>query len=523
MDIELMHQALMKKETYPEETAAVSFVETHASRLYLTDCHVYKIKKAVNFGFLDFSTLEKRRHFCTEEVRLNRRFAPATYLGVVPLRRSDSSLRFAGPGETIEYAVLMKRLPEKRMLDHLIAADVPGLDQEMERLALYLAEMHRRAHPSAAGKRLSDLDIIRENWRENFAQTQPFAGKTIPPRGLAAARPLIEEFLERQAPLLRQREEKGFVRDLHGDLHSEHVCLTDPIQLYDCIEFNRRFRISDILSELAFLLMDLEFRRRRDLAAVLVKNYRRHIDWGDGADLLIPFYQAYRAWVRGKVTSLALAQHGPDEEPYGILQQRARRYFNLAMGYLIPQTLILTCGLMGAGKSVLGAELAAATGMLHLRSDAQRKELAGIDPQSRVRDDFGQGIYGADMTDATYLALAEKARRALASGESVLVDASFGKNRHREIFQRFGSQLGVPVLLAHLHCNEDILRKRLRHREDTGEDISDGRLELLASQAATFEAVTESPGVIQIDSGCEIDYNVGLILSELLTIKSGGR
>ncbi|NLC71920.1 MAG: AAA family ATPase [Desulfuromonadaceae bacterium] len=523
MDDNLLHRALMNKEAYPEETAAIHFVETHASRLYLTDRHVYKIKKPVDFGFLDFSTLDKRRHFCEEEVRLNRRFSPATYLGVVPLCRSGSALRFGGPGDTIEYAVLMKRLPEDRMLDRLVAAGAAGLAKEMERLALFIAEMHRRTPPHAELEESSDLQVIRQNWRENFDQTRPFAGKTIPREGLEAARRLVEGFLDSQAPLLRQREKEGFVRELHGDLHSEHICLTDPIQIYDCIEFNRRFRISDVLADIAFLLMDLEFRDRRDLARALLKNYRRHFAWGHGADLLIPFYKAYRAWVRGKVASLAMAQHRQAEEQYGLLQNRGRRYFNLAMGYLAPQALVLTCGLMGVGKSLFAGELAAATGMTHLRSDAERKELAGLDPNTKIRNNFGEGLYAPTMSDATYRSLHDKAGRALIRGNSVVVDASFAKNRHREIFSQLGEQYGVPVLLAHLQCGQATLMERLRQRESRGNDISDGRRELLSFQAGYFDSTSEFPGVIEIDSEKEIDYNVGLTLSRLLVKKTGGR
>jgi aminoglycoside phosphotransferase family enzyme/predicted kinase len=523
MDEDLLHQALMRKGTYPEETSAILFVETHASRLYLTDHHVYKLKKPVDFGFLDFSTLEKRRHFCEEEVRLNRRFSPDTYLGVVPLCRSGAALAFNGPGEAVEYAVLMKRLPQERMLDHLLEAGAPGLDREMARLARFIAAMHRRALPPGPGERSCDLEVVRDNWRENFEQTLPFAGQVLPEQGLAAARRLVGEFLVRQAPLLRQREAEGFVRELHGDLHSEHVCLTDPIRLYDCIEFNHRFRVSDILAEIAFLLMDLDFRNRRGLAGVLLKGYLDQGDWGPGVGLLIPFYKAYRAWVRGKVAALAMAQHPPEEEQHALLLDRARRYLNLAMGYLAPQALILTCGLMGTGKTVLARALAAATGALHLRSDAERKERAGIVPHTRVREAFGEGLYAPAVNDATYLSLRDKADQALGRGESVLVDASFARNRHREIFFRLGKERGVPVVLVHLHCDEATLLERLRRREDRGDDISDGRSELLASQAAAFDPVDSRAGAVEIDSGLEIDYNVGSILTDLLLKHSGNR
>ncbi|MBN1142494.1 MAG: AAA family ATPase [Deltaproteobacteria bacterium] len=515
MDEETLHQALLRKEAYPEATETIQFRETHASRLYLTDGHVYKIKKTVNFGFLDFSTLEKRRHFCQEEVRLNRRFSPDTYLGVVPLRQSGAGIRFDGPGETIEYAVVMKRLPEERMLDQLLISHPATLAREMERLARFIAAMHRAAPQPEHGGLPPDLETVAANWRENFQQTEPFAGQTIPAEGLAAARSRVSAFLEAEAPLLRRRQQQGFVRELHGDLHSEHVCLTDPIQIYDCIEFNRRFRISDILADLAFLLMDLESRNRRDLAALLLQSYRNQIECGAGAERLIPFYKAYRAWVRGKVASLAMVQHREGEEEFDRRRIRASHYLNLAMGYLAPPALILTCGLMGTGKSVFARELAAATGMAWLRSDAERKELAGIDPGAKVAVSYGSGLYSSAMSDRTYQSLLEKAERSLEKGASAVIDASFSKRRHREPFFQLGRKLGVPVLLAHLSCDRATLLERLRLREESGQDISDGRRELLDSQARAFEAAV-GQGVIEIDSGAELDYNVGRTLSRLL-------
>ena len=250
-----LHPLLMNIANYPDETGPVQFRETHASRLYLTREHVYKIKKPVDFGFLDFTTLDKRRHFCEEEIRLNRRFAgeSSPYLDVLPLGIKGKNLTFDGSGETVDYVVLMRRLPAERMLDHLLESNSPELETLIDQLAPLLSRIHTKAPVVFKEDDLGpDVEIVTRNWRENFEQTAPFAGQIIPDNGLAASRSAIERFLEEQKPLLQRRQEEGFVREVHGDLHSEHICFTDPVQIYDCIEFNRHFRTSDILCDLAF-------------------------------------------------------------------------------------------------------------------------------------------------------------------------------------------------------------------------------------------------------------------------------
>ena len=512
-----LHQLLMDIANYPDETGPVQFRETHISRLYLTREHVYKIKKPVDFGFLNFTTLDRRRHFCEEELRLNRRFAgeSSPYLNVLPLGIRGKNLTFDGSGETVEYAVLMRRLPADRMLDHLLENDSPELEALIDQLSPLLSRIHAKAPVVFQDDDLGpDAEIVTHNWRENFEQTAPFAGQIIPENGLAASRSAIERFIEEQKPLLQHRQEEGFVREVHGDLHSEHICFTEPVQIYDCIEFNRHFRTSDILCDLAFLLMDLKARKRRDLAQRLLDGYRSHGDCGPGADTLIPFYEAYRAWVRGKVAGFSMAQQPEGSAAREEQQILARSYLNLAMGSLAPQFLVLTCGLMGAGKSVVARRLCEATGALYLRSDEIRKELAGLAPQTKVAIAFGTGIYSSAASDHTYQIMLERAEEALRQGRSVVVDAAFAQTARREPFFRLGQQLEVPTRLVHLVCDDATLRARLLRREAKGTNISDGRLELLDEQRRAFEPVGGE--ALELDTHLERNEKVGLVLSDIL-------
>jgi hypothetical protein len=515
-----LHRTLLRPEAYPEESGPIGHRETHISRLYFTDRHVYKVKKPVDFGFLNFTTLDRRRFYCQEEVRLNRRFCPDTYLAVVEIRRTDQHYRVGGEGEIVDYAVKMKRLPEERMLVHLLQRADPSLPAEMRRVGRRIASLHRDSEIVRSEGGRSDLDTLRRNWQENFRQTAPFVGKTLSERGQAACTDYVERFIAEQAPLLRRRQEQGFVRDGHGDLHAEHICLTEPVRIYDCIEFNRRFRIADVAADLAFLLMDLDFRERRDLAAVTLEAYlEAYLEAGEAdreLELLLPFYKVYRAWVRGKVESLLSGDTAAEAAARGAAARRSGRYFNLALGYLCPPVLVMTCGLMGVGKTTVGRGLAAALGARLLRTDELRKELAGLPPTADMSVPFGAGLYSPEMSARTYDLLLERSLSALAAGQSVVADAAFLRRAERERFAAAAQAEGFAWLLALMECPAETALARLDRRQASGRDASDGRRELFASQAAAFEAATETGHIIRIDTTGDVDYNVHRLLCEII-------
>jgi aminoglycoside phosphotransferase family enzyme/predicted kinase len=507
---------MLRPEAYPEETGPIGHRETHISRLYFTDRHVYKIKKPVDFGFLNFTTLDRRRFYCHEEVRLNQRFCPDTYLDVVEIRRKSQQYRVGGDGEIVDYAVRMKRLPEERMLVHLLQAADPSLPAEMQRVGRHIAFLHRHAEIVRSDGGLSDLDILRRNWQENFIQTAPFVGQTLCARAQTECAAYVEWFLAHHEALLLQRQKQGFVRDGHGDLHAEHICLTEPVCIYDCIEFNRRFRVADVAADLAFLLMDLDFRERRDLASITLEAYRNAGEAGRELPLLLPFYKVYRAWVRGKVESLLAVDTAAEAEVCSAAAGRSRRYFNLALGYLCPPALVMTCGLMGVGKTTVARGLAAALGATLLRTDELRKTLVGLPSTASRPEPFGAGIYSPEITAQTYGLLLERSLAALAAGQSVIADAAFLRRAERERFAAAAQRKGFPWLIALMTCPAETALARLDRRQAQGLDASDGRRELFAGQAAAFEPPADTENIIRIDTAGDVDYNVQRILCAII-------
>lgn len=511
------HRVLLDPATYPERSGGIDFRETHISTVYLTEMHAYKFKKPLDLGFLDFRTLEKRRHFCHEEVRLNKRFCNDIYLDVVSLNKHGESFKINGPGETVDYAVMMRRLPENRMLDSLLrGSQSTELVNEIDRLGDKLKEIYPTLPTSRSSNESDHLEMVRTNWQENFDQTRPYIGRTINRDLFELGRQKVETFLNDYAPALKQRENKGFVRDCHGDLHSRNICMTENICIYDCIEFNRRFRIGDIAGDIAFLLMDLDFRGHHGLSERLLDKVKQILGPEEETAELIPFYKFYRAWVRGKVESFLLDEENIEEDKRRDAGQTASRYFNLAFGLLAPPGLILTCGLMGTGKTTVARALAAATGATLLRSDVIRKEIFGLDSSQSATADFNEGLYTEDKTERTYEELWKRAKKTIEEDRPVIVDASFRKSSNRKEFEDLASRCEVPFLILHVDCPADLALSRLDRREREESDASDARRELYRQQANAFEKPSGKETKIDVDTSQEVDYNVSLILSQYL-------
>lgn len=515
MTPEELHHRLRDPLAYPFPVEAIELRETHVSCVYLTDKKVYKIKKPVNLGFLDFSTLEQRHHFCLQEVLLNRRFAPNTYLGVVPIRRHNGQLFIDGKaGEIVEYAVEMRRLPEERMLDRLVERNDPCLPDEALRLGKSLAKMHKDCEICRSESEDSAV-IVRRNWEENFTQIEHYAGQTISRQALDLCRMRMHRAIENLKRCMQEREVAGRVRDGHGDLHADHICLTYPICIYDCIEFNRRFRVGDILGDLAFLLMDLDKRGRQDLAKVIEQTWSSLL--GEEIDpALLRFYEIYRAFVRGKVNSFLVDDPTLTEKDRLTAAGQAKEYFNLALGYMAPQALFITCGPMGSGKTTLSRALALALRGTHLRSDIVRKELFGLDPRQHRPDRFAAGLYNPESSRLTYERLLTLTRNEVAEGHSVIVDAAFADPEQRHLFRQLAADAGIPFILLDLHCTEDLCRQRLAARWQEGTDPSDGRPEIFAEHLRSFNrpSVQECPR--RVDTAEDHLDNTQEILVDLL-------
>ena len=323
-------EALMKPEAYDEDPGVIELVQTHISFVFLTKKFVYKVKKAVNFGFLDFTTLEKRRFFCEKELELNRRLCGDMYLEVVPINKADA-VKIKGAGETVEYAVKMKRMPQERMMSKLLEQNKVD-DRFVDRLAKVIADFHSKAETNRRISEFGSLAVIETNWKENFDQTEEFIGKTISAEDFKIIRERVGDFMKRSTTLFEKRIAEHRVRDCHGDIHSGNIFVTNGIYIFDAIEFNDRFRYSDVAADVAFLAMDLDFKRRTDLSNFFVEKY---VEYSGDQELtkLLTFYKCYRAYVRGKVVSFKLKDPNVRSKERSIAKKEARAYFKIAFAY----------------------------------------------------------------------------------------------------------------------------------------------------------------------------------------------
>lgn len=331
IDQKQVFEALMKPEAYEEDPGSIEMVQTHLSVVFLTRDFVYKLKKAVNFGFLDFTTLEKRHFFCEKELKLNRRLCGDMYLEVVPINKA-SFVKIKGEGETVEYSVKMKRMPQEKIMSKLLEENKVD-DKIVDRIARIIAEFHSKAETNKRISMFGSLVTIETNWSENFEQTEEFIRKTISSEDFNLIRDKVAGFMKKNTVLFKKRMSESLVRDCHGDIHSGNIFVTDRIYIFDAIEFNERFRYSDVAADIAFLAMDLDFKKRTDLSNFFVRKY---VEYSRDQELpkLLPFYKCYRAFVRGKVTSFKLNDFNINIEEKNAATDEARSYFKLASSYV---------------------------------------------------------------------------------------------------------------------------------------------------------------------------------------------
>jgi uncharacterized protein len=510
-------QALLRPEAYPHPVDRVDLVQTHISYVLLAGEYVYKIKKTVDFGFLDYSTLAKRRYYCGREVALNSRLCDDTYLGVLPIRELDGEFVIGGKkGRTVEYAVWMRRLPEDRMMHRLLERDkvTPAM---VEQIAEKLAPFHQEAETSPRMARYGDW-AIRYNWQENIDQWQTFIGRTISAEQDRILQAYGEAFFARKAEVLARRVQDLKIRRVHADLRSDAVCFVDGVCIFDCVEFSRRLSLLDVARDVGFLAMDLDYRGRSDLSGRFVERYME-ISGDDDLEEVLDFYACYSACVRGKVESFLLDQPEVPDREKRRAEKAAKRYFELACRYaedLRPAVLAITCGLAGTGKSTLASALADEAGFEMVSSDRVRKELAGLRETERRLEDYGKGIYSPEFTQRTYDALLERAREALQAGRSVVVDATFIRREHRKAARRLARETGAQFACLLLETDENVIRKRLgkREREDAGP--SDARWQTYVAQKRRFQRPRQ--GVVLIDAGKPLRSQVGAALRGLRTV-----
>lgn len=323
-------EALLRPEAYEEETGQIEFRQTHISFVFLTRDFAYKVKKAVDFGFLDFTNLEKRHFFCEKELTLNKRLCEDMYLDVVPINKSDA-IKIKGKGKTIEYAVKMKRIPEEKIMTKLL--EEGKVDKEIiDKIAHIIAEFHLKAENNQRVDEFGSFSVIDTNWRENFEQTQEFINKTISPKRYNLIHEKVINFMKENYAFLEKRVIDKRIRDCHGDIHSGNIFIDDKIYIFDAIEFNERFRYSDCASDIAFLAMDLEYKKRKDLADHLIEKYVQY-SLDNELKKVLAFYKCYRAYVRGKVIGFKLNDPNMGDKGKNEAKKEAKAYFDLAVQY----------------------------------------------------------------------------------------------------------------------------------------------------------------------------------------------
>jgi aminoglycoside phosphotransferase family enzyme/predicted kinase len=481
--------ALRDPAAFGPDCRAVKLIETHISYVLLTGRHAYKIKKAVDLGFLDFTTLAARRRFCDEELRLNRRLAPDIYLDVVAITGTAGAPVVGGTGPALEYAVRMREFPQEVLASRLLAAgllDAADIDALAARVAAFHAcvEVAPRDGPFGRPEEIERIAL------QNFAQIRPLLVED----GERAELDRLEAWTRREyaarAATLLARQHGGFVRECHGDLHLGNIARVDGVlTIFDCIEFNPAMRWIDVASEVAFTAMDLADRRRPDLA-------HRFLDaWlgvtGDYAGLsVLRYYLVYRALVRAKVTRLRAGQLGPGDALAAVLAEY-RGYAELASACTRapPPALVITHGLSGCGKTTLTQALLEQTGAVRIRTDVERKRLLGAGERAADPDAIDSGLYAKEATQATYRHVAALAAEAVGAGFTTIVDAAFLRRWQRDALRAVAALARVPFVLIDIEAREATLRERVALRAREGRDASDADLAVLDHQLRTAEAL----------------------------------
>ena len=464
----------------------IRMMQTHVSYVFLTGDYAYKVKKPVNFGFLDFSTLEARQHFCLEEIQMNQPNAPEIYLEVLPITQTDNRFELNGAGQAVEYVLKIREFPQD---DLLISLFEQGrlTEGHMEELGRIVAQFHAKAKTSDYIRTFGEVSQIRQAIDENYQQTEKYIGGPQTLKQFEETQQFTDAFFAKEQELFNSRIQNNWIRECHGDLHLRNICLWQgKIQLFDRIEFNEPFRFVDVMYDVAFTVMDLEARGRKDLGNAFLNTYVEQTgDW-EGL-MVLPLYLSRQAYVRAKVTSFLLDDPGVPDDIKQEAATTAAQYYQLAWEYtrLRQGQLILMSGLSGSGKTTVARHLARRLGAIHLRSDAVRKHLAGIP----IEQPGGADLYTSAMSQKTYDRLLELGIKLASVGFPVILDAKYDRQvfRQESITQAKNSQL--PVQIFHCMAPEDVLRDRLLSRTS---DISDATADLLTQQQAAVEPFTET-------------------------------
>ena len=511
--------AVQKNAVFDHHVTGFELIETHISYVLLTGQHAYKFKKPVNLGFLDFSTLEKRKFFCEEELRLNRRYAPALYLDVIAITGPPERPAVNGDGEVLEYAVKMLQFSGGMELEHI---QEQGLltPLHIDDLADNIAQHHQSADIADMAGSFGTVSKVQQAAMENISAIRP----TLVDGNMKVDLDKLErwtlESSEQLRSFMEQRRQQGFIRECHGDLHLGNIVLYDgkPIP-FDCIEFSESLRWIDVMNEIAFLVMDLEARSEHDLAYRCLNRYLEISGDYEGLGLL-RFYCVYRALVRCKVASIRLSQHDLTTSGEMLEREHVQHYLDLAGQYIAPRKtpLLITHGLSGSGKTTWTQALFENIGAIRVRSDIERKRLHGFEATASTASDIQSGIYSRDSTSATYDRLLKLAEVIVRAGYPVIVDATFLQQEMRSRFERLAKELDVAFRILDFRAEEAELRKRVKDRLKEGADASEAGTEVLEYQLSHYEPLSqaEKEYIITIDTS---EYDEIHIKGQLEVVK----
>ncbi|MEL7316201.1 MAG: AAA family ATPase, partial [Cyanobacteria bacterium J06559_3] len=495
LSLPLLIQQMLQPEFYPHPVETpIQLIQTHISYVFLTGEYAYKVKKAVDFGFLSYATLEKRHHFCHEELRLNKRAAAPIYLEVLPIAQEGETHILGSTENPVEYTIKMRQFPQSTLLSRMFERD-ELTEALLRQLAEAIARFHQSAEVNDHIRSFGILEKVRQPFDENYEQTVDFIGGPQTQQQFDETKAYTDKFFATQQTLLQQRVSQDKIRACHGDLHLDNICYwQNQLLLFDCIEFNEPFRFVDVMYDIAYTVRDLTVRGRPDLAAAFISHYVEHTgDW-EGLQIL-PLYVSRQAYVRAKILSFLLNDPGVSTEAKQQASTEAAEHYKLAWTFIHPQQgrIFIMAGLSGSGKSTVARELSRQLGAIHLRSDAVRKHIAGIPVEQRGDDT----LYTPEMSHQTYDRLIALGVLLASQGYTVILDAKFDRETTRQAAIAQAQSQSLDLTIVHCTAPPETLKQRVQARQH---DIADATLAVLEKQTLDPFTANETDHLVTVDT-----------------------
>jgi len=511
---------LLSPNTYPHLPTEIKHIQTHASDVFVAAPYVYKIKKPVDFGFLDYSTLEKRKYFCEKEYELNKMLCCSAYIGIEIISLKDGKLKL-GPGdETIEYSVKMNLLPEQYFLHNLLREGEVSKD-DFSKIAEKLMDYYMSQLPSDFIGTFGQPENIKSIIDDNISTSKKFLNETITANSYNTLKSYNDTIFKNKSGIFIKRMRDGWIRDCHGDLRLEHINLSNnDICIYDCIEFNEKFRYIDIASDIAFLSMDLDYNGYYKFSDFFIDEISGLMNDENINDVL-DFYKCYRAIVRGKVDSLKSFEPEVPEDERSRARKNAELFYKLALKYSLfgsRPAIIVVSGVIGTGKSTIAKALTEELSFDVISSDIVRKKISGVPKFERKYEGYDAGLYSGDVTEKTYSEMFDVAEDIIKNGKSAIIDASFSKKKWREHIVKLSKNFDSRIYFIETQTPINVIEQRLIAREREQKTVSDARLEILDRFISDYEQPAEinSKILITIDTSKPVSDNIGYVFNELL-------